>query len=152
MFHAVASQEKADPSTSNGASPALPTSSINAEISLHLLPVLPGAIEVVDGGIVSTLQGQNERDNASAVEMVASDNGGDDERGARFRLMFDPQVRNGGGRVSSLFLRWSRWRLKLPHRDDAADEAPGRLLALCGLVRKWREDTYSVDRGGNQQS
>ncbi|CAM9219595.1 unnamed protein product [Scytosiphon promiscuus] len=73
--------------------PPHPESSVNAEISLHLLPVLPGAIEVVDGGIVSTLQGQNEKDNAATVQMEGLDDG--DERGARFRLLFDPQTAGG---------------------------------------------------------
>ncbi|CAM9861525.1 unnamed protein product, partial [Hapterophycus canaliculatus] len=76
-------------------SPVPPKPLLNAEISLQLLPVLPGAIEVVDGGIVSTLQGQNERDNVATVQMMASGDGRGDKRGASFRLLFDPQVRDG---------------------------------------------------------
>lgn len=68
-----------------------PPSRINAELSLYLLPVLAGAVEVVDAGIVSTLQGQNERDNAAAVA-TAGGEGGEEGKSARFRLLFDPQV------------------------------------------------------------
>lgn len=64
---------------------------LNAELSLELLPVLSGAVEVVEGGIVSTLQGQNERDNAAAVAEYGNGKGGP-VRDARFRLLFDPQV------------------------------------------------------------
>lgn len=75
----------------------MPHVSLNAELDLDLLPVLSGAVEVVDAGIVSTLQGQNERDNAATVvtPAVAAAGGGDRKdagRSARFRLLFDPQV------------------------------------------------------------
>lgn len=72
--------------------PSLSSRSPNAELSLELLPVLSGAVEVVDAEIVSTLQGQNERDNAA---VLAEGLEAGKKRGARFRLLFDPQV---GGR------------------------------------------------------
>lgn len=72
-------------------------------MNLALVPTLDGAVEAVEAGIVSTLQGQNERDNADAVEgaaqryrnrtaggTAAENNGNED---SRFRLLFDPQVR-----------------------------------------------------------
>lgn len=68
---------------------------LNAELDLGLLPVLSGAVEVVDAGIVSTLQGQNERDSAALVAAAAAGGDGTGDgagRGARFRLLFDPQV------------------------------------------------------------
>lgn len=73
-------------------------------MNLALVPTLHGAVEAVDAGIVSTLQGQNERDNADAVEGAARRHrnrsvGGtgpenDGKEDSRFRLLFDPQVRN----------------------------------------------------------
>ena len=60
-----------------------------------MLPVLPGAVDVVEAGIVSTLQGQNERDNAAIVGESKSDSKAEMEKrrgDARFRLLFDPQV------------------------------------------------------------
>lgn len=92
------------PATQNEASCVVSIqSSLNAELSLELLPVLSGAVEVVEGGIVSTLQGQNERDNAAAVAGFGNGNGGP-VRDARFRLLFDPQVSGAevGGPVSWL--------------------------------------------------
>ena len=55
--------------------------------------MLPLAVSVVDKGIVSTLQGQNERDNSKAI---AGGVGAGEKTGARFRLLFDPQVWEGG--------------------------------------------------------
>lgn len=58
--------------------------------------MLPGAVEVVEAGVVSTLQGQNERDNAELVAEGKSDLKTEMEerrQDARFRLLFDPQVR-----------------------------------------------------------
>lgn len=58
--------------------------------------MLPGAVEVVEEGVVSTLQGQNERDNAALVAEGKSDLKTEMEerrQEARFRLLFDPQVR-----------------------------------------------------------
>lgn len=58
--------------------------------------MLEGAVEVVEAGIVSTLQGQNERDNAAAVVfgtlLDAKAGAGAGRSDARFRLLFDPQV------------------------------------------------------------
>lgn len=65
---------------------------LGADLHLDLLPVLPLAIEVVEAGVVSTLQGQNERDNSRAV--VGGVEAGE-KLGARFRLLFDPQTAGG---------------------------------------------------------
>lgn len=63
---------------------------------MQLLPVLSGAVEVVSAGIVSSLQGQNERDNEGAVVAAAAGDGDAVDPGVgkdpRFRLLFDPQV------------------------------------------------------------
>lgn len=75
------------------------TPSLIVEINLDVLPILHGALEAVEAGIVSTLQGQNERDHTGAVECRirrekigggSQEGNGDD---ARLRLLFDPQVR-----------------------------------------------------------
>ncbi|CAM9622724.1 unnamed protein product, partial [Ectocarpus fasciculatus] len=76
---------------------------LHAELSLQLLPVLSGAVEVVGAGIVSSLQGQNERDNEGAVvaaAAAAAAGGGDAGdpvvgKDPRFRLLFDPQTAGG---------------------------------------------------------
>lgn len=79
---------------------------LHAELSLQLLPVLSGAVEVVGAGIVSSLQGQNERDNEGAVvgAPAAAAGGGDTVdpgvgKDPRFRLLFDPQVWTWEARV-----------------------------------------------------
>ena len=81
---------------------------LGADLKLDLLPVLPLSIEVVDAGVVSTLQGQNERDNSRAV--VGGVEAGE-KLGARFRLLFDPQVGGGrGGREET----WERKKSRYP--------------------------------------
>ncbi|CAM9775846.1 unnamed protein product [Laminaria digitata] len=65
---------------------------LGADLKLDLLPVLPSAVAVVDAGVVSTLQGQNERDNSASV---VGGVGAGDKLGARFRLLFDPQTAGG---------------------------------------------------------
>eukprot|EP00903_Cladosiphon_okamuranus_P015210 g14058.t1 len=87
------------------AAAAVPQASLNAELDLALLPVLSGAVEVVDAGIVSTLQGQNEGDSAAsvvtpAVSVAGSGAGKDARKSACFRLLFDPQT--AGGLLASL--------------------------------------------------
>lgn len=100
--------------------------SLSAELDLDVLPVLCGAAEVVDAGIVSTLQGQNERDNAAMVSSAAvaaaagGGTGGNVGRSARFRLLFDPQV---------CFRGWF-WRVGL---RAAVVFPPRRLLLLRAL-------------------
>ncbi|CAM9651603.1 unnamed protein product [Ectocarpus sp. 13 AM-2016] len=91
----VTTKEEGDSSSTDAPPSSLP---LHAELSLQLLPVLSGAAEVVGAGIVSSLQGQNERDNEGAV--VGAVAGGDAEdpgvgKDPRFRLLFDPQTAGG---------------------------------------------------------
>lgn len=88
---------------------SLSKTTLAAELNIGLLPILPGALEAVEAGIVSTLQGQNERDNAHNVqgglaqkqqkqqEETEHGPGHCDEattfNESRFRLLFDPQVK-----------------------------------------------------------
>ena len=62
---------------------------LGALIDLGALPVLPGALETVDAGILSTLQPKNERF-AAQVDASAEDRG----RG-EYGLLFDPQTAGG---------------------------------------------------------
>ena len=62
---------------------------LDALIDLDAIPVLPGAIETVEAGILSTLQPKNER---FAAQVEASD--GDRGRG-EYALLFDPQTAGG---------------------------------------------------------
>ena len=62
---------------------------LDALIDLDALPVLPGALETVEAGILSTLQPKNERF-AAQVDASADDRG----RG-EYALLFDPQTAGG---------------------------------------------------------
>ena len=62
---------------------------LDARIDLDALPILPGALETVETGILSTLQPKNERF-AAQVEVGA----GLRERG-EYALLFDPQTAGG---------------------------------------------------------
>ena len=63
--------------------------SLGALIDLNALPVLPGALETIEQGILSTLQPKNER---FAVQVEATTR---QREQAEFALLFDPQTAGG---------------------------------------------------------
>ncbi len=63
--------------------------SLGALIDLDALPLLPGALETVETGILSTLQPKNER---FAAQVAATD---ENRKRAEFALLFDPQTAGG---------------------------------------------------------
>lgn len=115
-------------------------------MNLALVPTLPGAVEAVKAGIVSTLQGQNERDNENTVEGMAqrhrsrtngtaSNNGEED---ARFRLLFDPQVshRTGGWGGQEVRLAWGSAVLMRLFTFVVAHACSNLTEHFCAISRK----------------
>ena len=62
---------------------------LGAQIDLDALPVLPGALETVESGILSTLQPKNER---FAAQVEATDS---QRARGEYALLFDPQTAGG---------------------------------------------------------
>ena len=62
---------------------------LGALVDLDTLPLLPGALETVETGILSTLQPKNER---FAAQVAATD---EQRKRAEFSLLFDPQTAGG---------------------------------------------------------
>ncbi|CAM9446539.1 unnamed protein product [Discosporangium mesarthrocarpum] len=72
---------------------------LQAEVDVDSVPILPGALEAVERGIVSSLQGQNERD-AEGVVVAGVGVGVGQGLGSilshpRYRILFDPQTAGG---------------------------------------------------------
>lgn len=107
----------------------LRASGVDAELELARLPALPGALEVMEEGIVSTLHPANARVRASFAASDATDGE------PRVALLFDPQT--AGGLLAGI----------PADRADAVVEA----LRAAGYERACRIGTVSAgDDGGGR--